>query len=61
MISAIVGDVGVGGLAVIAFVVVVSEDLPVVAAVHFPGVVEFVVVPVDVVVSGEVVDAVEVV
>lgn len=56
-----VGDVGVGGLAVIAFIVVVGEDFPVVATVHFPGVVEFVVVPIDVVVSREVVDAVEVV
>ena len=56
-----VGDVRVGGLAVVAFVVVVGEDFPVVAAVHFPAVVEFVVVPVDVVISGEVVDTVEVV
>ena len=45
------GDVGVGGRAVVALVEVVGEDLPVVGAVDFVGVIEDIVVEVDASVS----------
>jgi len=54
-------DIGMCGCAVIAFVVVVGKDLPVVVTLHLPGMVELVVGEVELLVSFLLVDTIEVV
>ena len=50
-----------GRLAVVAFVIVVGYNLPVASSVHFPGVVEFKVIPVDPVVPWKLVNALKII